>query len=92
MQRRISAHLQLESGMDRLSTVLSRRAGRLYGAAIPAGRVALVMDRLRLSFRRAGVSVAMGALRIIVNGLPTTRRFGQGPQACPFWLLRSGRG
>lgn len=90
IQRRISASIQSESGLDRLCTVLARRAGRLYGAATPAGRVALVTDRLRCLFLRAGTSVAMGALRIIVNGSTTTRRFGQGPQVYPFGCFAAG--
>lgn len=55
--------------------------------AAPPG---LAAGQLRIVFLRAGILVAMGALRVIVNRLPTTRRFGQGPQACPFGCFAVG--
>lgn len=58
-----------------MSAVIRRRVGRLCGEAIPEGRVASVLGRLLVLVRRAGALVAMGALRVIVNGLPTSRRF-----------------
>lgn len=90
LQRRIASYLQSPTGLDRLCVVLARRAGRLHGALIPAGRIALVLDRLRVLFAPAGASVAIGALRVVVNGPPTTRLCGQGPQVCPFGCHAAG--
>lgn len=47
-------------------------------------RIPLTVEHLRVLLALAGHSVAMGASWVVVNTLPTSRRFAQGPQACRF--------
>lgn len=70
-------------GGARLQATVSRRMGSLSGEAFLPLQVEAV-GRSREVFSSAPFAVALASLKVVCNGMSTSRRFGAGAQICRF--------
>lgn len=73
-----------------LQVMIARRMTPLLGERVFPMQAEVAMARMRIVLASAVLAVALTSLKVLCNGMPTTRRFGTGADVCRFRCCARG--
>lgn len=82
--------LAAEAGPSVLRGMVARRMERFLGEAVHQRQAEVVLDRLSAVFRHALFAVAFTSLKVVRNGMLTSKSLGGGALTCRFGCLGGG--